>query len=403
VLGTVNLAIPGGTYTPGLVVHLRLMVTGTGTTALSGKAWFGAAAEPADWQVTASDSTASLQRPGGVGVHAYVSSSATNTPTTLSVDNLRTTTPGSEPPPANDEPTAAFLATPTDLTVALDASASGDPDGSIATYAWSFGDGQTASSASPLASHTYAAANTYTVTLTVTDDDGATDSIAQPVTVVAPPPPPPPGVLAEDLFGRTVSGGWGTADLGGLWTVASTASNFSVSGGTGRIVLPTAGATRTATLAGLVLADVDTTIDLFLDKAPTGGGTSLSLAARKVGTTEYRLRAYLRASPILQLQRFVNGTETVLATVNLAIPGGAYVPGQIVHLRFRATGAGPTALAGKVWFGAATEPAAWMVQATDATASLQQPGALGVHAYVSSSATNTPTTLTADNLRTTQP
>ena len=235
--------------------------------------------------------------------------------------------------------------------------------------------------------------------LTVTDDDGATDSISQPVTVTAPPPPPPPGVLAEDLFGRTVTGGWGPADLGGLWTVPSTASNFSVSGGTGRIVLPSAGATRTATLASVGLTNVDTTVDLFLDKAPTGGGTSLSLVARKIGTTEYRLRAYLRSSPILQLQRFVNGTETVLGTVNLAIPGGAYTPGQVLHLRLLVTGTGPTALSGKAWFGAAAEPTAWQVQASDSTASLQQPGGIGVHAYISSSATNTPTTLTTDNLR----
>ncbi|HUE88787.1 MAG TPA: PKD domain-containing protein, partial [Vicinamibacterales bacterium] len=57
-------------------------------------------------------------------------------------------------------------------------------DGTIASYAWNFGDGTTGSGAT--VSHTYAAAGTYTVTLTVTDDDGATDGEAQSVTVTSP-------------------------------------------------------------------------------------------------------------------------------------------------------------------------------------------------------------------------
>ncbi len=403
VISTANLAVPGGGYAPGLVVHLRFQAIGTGPSALSGKVWFGAAPEPAGWMIQASDSTSQLQRPGGVGVHAYMSSSATNAPVTLTTDNLRAATPGAEPPPTNAAPTAAFVVSTADLTVHLDASASDDPDGSIAAYAWTFGDGATASSSSPTVSHTYAAAGTYTVGLTVTDDDAATDGASQPVQVAGPPDPPPGNVVATDLFGRTTSGGWGAADVGGLWTVTSSSSSYSVGGGTGRIDLPSAGNTRTATLASTSATTVDATVDLAVDKAPTGGGTSLSLVARKVGTTEYRLRAYLRSSPILQLQRFVNGTETVLATVNLAIPGGSYAPGQVLHLRLLVSGTGPTALSGKAWFGAAAEPAGWLVQASDATSGLQRPGAAGVHAYVSSSATNTPAAVTADNLHVTQP
>src|SRR5206468_487661 len=50
-------------------------------------------------------------------------------------------------------------------------STSSDPDGSIASYAWTFGDGATSTAQNP--SHTYAAGGTYTVTLTVTDNQGA--------------------------------------------------------------------------------------------------------------------------------------------------------------------------------------------------------------------------------------
>lgn len=53
----------------------------------------------------------------------------------------------------------------------FDASASTDPVGRIVSYSWSFGDGQGATGG-PIASHTYAAPGTYTVTLTVDDGEG---------------------------------------------------------------------------------------------------------------------------------------------------------------------------------------------------------------------------------------
>lgn len=98
-----------------------------------------------------------------------------------------------EPTPKNQPPVASFTATPhagfVPLEVAFDASASADPDGSITSYAWDFGDGATASGAQ--VTHTYTEAGHYTATLTVTDDEGATAShsyavTAQPKLNVAP-------------------------------------------------------------------------------------------------------------------------------------------------------------------------------------------------------------------------
>ncbi len=58
--------------------------------------------------------------------------------------------------------------------VQFDGSGSSDPDGTIVSYDWEFGDGVTGTGISP--THTYAAAGNYNVTLTVMDDSGATDS-----------------------------------------------------------------------------------------------------------------------------------------------------------------------------------------------------------------------------------
>ncbi|MGH7573157.1 MAG: PKD domain-containing protein [Gemmatimonadota bacterium] len=81
----------------------------------------------------------------------------------------------------NNPPTASFTFSCTDLSCSFDGSGSADPDGSIVSYAWSFGDGSNGSGET--VNHTYAASDTYTVTLTVTDNDGATDGETQNVTV----------------------------------------------------------------------------------------------------------------------------------------------------------------------------------------------------------------------------
>ena len=63
------------------------------------------------------------------------------------------------------------------VPVGFDASASKDADGTITTYAWAFGDTDTASLATPAMSHTYRAPGRYQVTLTLTDDEGCSTSL----------------------------------------------------------------------------------------------------------------------------------------------------------------------------------------------------------------------------------
>jgi YVTN family beta-propeller protein len=75
-------------------------------------------------------------------------------------------------------PTAVFSATPAPAgsPTGFDASASVAPSSPITKYAWSFGDGTTASTTVPTVSHTYADPGTYTVTLTLTDAAGTSTS-----------------------------------------------------------------------------------------------------------------------------------------------------------------------------------------------------------------------------------
>ncbi|HKK24953.1 MAG TPA: IPT/TIG domain-containing protein, partial [Gracilimonas sp.] len=84
----------------------------------------------------------------------------------------------------NEPPIASFAVSCTNLTCDLDASESTDPDGNIATFEWILGDGNTGTG--QLLSHTYETSGTYSVELSVTDNEGATNSISQDVTVTLP-------------------------------------------------------------------------------------------------------------------------------------------------------------------------------------------------------------------------
>ena len=95
------------------------------------------------------------------------------------------------PPSSNQAPKVSITANPTSgsspLTVNFTTNAS-DPDGSIVSYFWTFGDGGTANIAHP--AHTYAAGS-YVARVTVTDNAGATASASVSINVSAPASPPP--------------------------------------------------------------------------------------------------------------------------------------------------------------------------------------------------------------------
>lgn len=206
----------------------------------------------------------------------------------------RSTTPNTPP---NTPPTASFTSSCTDLSCSLNGSASSDPDGSIASYAWTFGDGATGTGVSP--THAYAAAGTYTIGLTVTDNQGASASTTRTVTVTG---PPGPTTYASDQFSRTVSNGWGTAPTGGAWTVTSTAANYNVNGSTGNVVNP-AGSGRLAYLAGVSAPSADTLLTFGLDKVPNGSGIYPSTYARRItGQGSYLAKARVTSTGSVSLE-----------------------------------------------------------------------------------------------------
>ncbi len=97
---------------------------------------------------------------------------------------------GPPPPPVNQPPAASFSFLTTGLSVSL-TDTSTDPDGALASWQWDFGDGSTSNDRHP--THLFATAGTYGVSLTVTDDDGGTDTAFHAVVVQ----PGPGGTFGE--------------------------------------------------------------------------------------------------------------------------------------------------------------------------------------------------------------
>jgi len=86
----------------------------------------------------------------------------------------------------NQSPIASFTVTPASgvapLEVYFNASNSYDSDGTIISYAWNFKDGSTGNGQT--INHTFSSAGSYNVKLTVTDNEGVTDSTSKIVTVI---------------------------------------------------------------------------------------------------------------------------------------------------------------------------------------------------------------------------
>jgi DNA-binding beta-propeller fold protein YncE len=119
------------------------------------------------------------------GSEAYVTSSAADEVTPIDLATGTAGTPITVSSPygivisPDQAPVAAFTATPSlsKHYATFDASTSAAPGAPIAKYHWNFGDGKMATTSKSAVTHSYANPGTYTVTLTLTDNDGTSTEI----------------------------------------------------------------------------------------------------------------------------------------------------------------------------------------------------------------------------------
>jgi PKD repeat protein len=209
-------------------------------------------------------------------------------------------------------------------TFTFNGSASTDSDGTVVGYAWDFGDGGTASVANP--THVYAASGSYTATLTVTDDNGATGTSTVAVTVVDNLAPTAAAAVtpstAKAIFGTFTFSSAGSSDSDGtiagyLWdfgdgTTSTNANPTKVYATSGvRTVTLTVtddnGATGTASTTVTVVDNVAPSAAPSVNLTSGGTTTNFNFAAN-AADTDGTVTSYF--------WNFGNGTFATTANVN---------------------------------------------------------------------------------------
>jgi PKD repeat protein len=222
-------------------------------------------------------------------------------------------------PPAG--PVAGFSFA-TNLLTANFTNSSTDSGGTITSYSWNFGDGSSATTASP--SHNYTAAGTYTVTLTVTDSNGASNAKTQSVTVSS-------GGTSSQLLGNT---GFETGTAS-PWTassgVISNDSGESPHSGSWFAWLDGYGSTHTDTLSQQVAipsGKTSATLSYYLhiDTAETGQTAADTLKVQVLNTSGTVLATLATYSNVNAASGYTQ------RTANLS----AYI-GQTVTIKFTGT------------------------------------------------------------------
>ena len=181
--------------------------------------------------------------PGGLYSLVIKASDSPNPPNTGSA--TKAVTLQDKPPVATFTPSTT--SGPTGTPITFDGTGSYDPDGTVVTWSWTFGD--TTSGSGSTVTHTYATAGTYTVTLTVTDNGGYSTLTSSQITITDRPPvvsatpiptTPSPGqsvtlsISASDPDGTisTTRVDWGDGTVDNLGATTSDTHTYTLPGST---------------------------------------------------------------------------------------------------------------------------------------------------------------------------
>ena len=245
--------------------------------------------------------------------HAYAAAGsyvATLTVTDNRGGTATTTVPVSPSAPPNVPPIASFTTTCTFLSCSFDGSGSSDPDGTLTSYAWTFGDGGTATGST--AAHAFAAGGTFNVSLTVTDNSSAPTTLTKPVTV-APVP-------TSNIAYRASASSSANATVGKVTVPAG------VQSGDAMVLFATTNL-NTATVTDPVgwtflgerLSATDTRTRLYSKVAgPADAGAVVSVTYAATSKIDLSLSAYSGTDATTPVGAFASAAETVSRVTHTA-------------------------------------------------------------------------------------
>jgi hypothetical protein len=192
--------------------------------------------------------------------------------------------------------------------------------------------------------------------------------------------------IVSDTFTRTVTPGWGTANIGGAYTRnQGTDSEWAVDGAVGTLTPSATGFEREQFLNSVSAADIDLLVKVHLDAQPAGGSLSVAVRARRTaaGANYYALRAIFTTAGTIDLR--LERITTTIAVQTTAITAANMTAGAWVWIRFRLVG---SSLRARAWKDGTAEPSTWTHDITDAT--FTAAGGVGFTGLRGSGNTNTP-------------
>lgn len=227
--------------------------------------------------------------------------------------------------------------------------------------------------------------------------------------------PSVPAAVLSDTFTRTVANGWGTSTSGTTWAIydptgsSPPAAEYSVSGGSGKVISSSLNVSRYIVTDGLDLDDYEATFTVTTNQVAQDNNTEEQLfftAILRANTTDHQyymvpigLRPRTGVVGIGGLSVAAQITKVDIlgdATRGLApprtIPGLGYASGSALRVRVRC--AGPELMV-RVWADGATEPDHWHAQAYDESFTS---GEFGFRASCTADDTTVPITYQFDNL-----
>lgn len=199
--------------------------------------------------------------------------------------------------------------------------------------------------------------------------------------------------ITADTFGRAESNGWGLSPYGDVWTIESTAANYSVSAGSASMTVPSAVNFRSAVLTAQLHKNVEVGVTVTLPFSNVTGGSiePANIMLRWVSSTDYLMaRVVITSAEVVTVQIMNRNGDTYGSLVTLPFT----FAGQPLRVAAQVEG---SVMRVKVWEldttvpGSDGEPLDWSVEAT-VPDTYRRAGAVGVRSGVGSGNTNVPVT-----------
>lgn len=210
--------------------------------------------------------------------------------------------------------------------------------------------------------------------------------------------------VGKDTFSRTVSNGWGSADVGGAYITSGAGgtvltSDFNVSGGVGTHSVPAVSAFRRSRLEAVAYRDVDVAVTVTLPFTDVTGGSveiaNILLRGQSVNR-QYFVRFRVTTTESVEIDFFhIDDAGTVSAISGpVVVAGLTHSSAQPIRVRAQAEG---QTLRAKAWAATGPEPYGW--HSTVHTELITKAGYVGIRSGVTAGNTNTlPIVFSYDNL-----